>query len=134
MTFTGVTAGTWTVDVGYDSTPSSKHAIDFLTQYDLINDPSHSLAFGHPPECIDPTDGFLGLPANNNNCSLSGTPTSTFPIPKPIIPDSFAGNPPGTPLCSAIGGTVLAAAASWPGMLFDKIAGNISGVTNNNGN
>src|SRR5438128_1831410 len=133
MTFTGVTAGTWTVDLGYDTVHSSKHAIDFLTQYDLINDPLHSL-FGHPPECIDPTDGFLGLPANNNNCSLSGTPTSTFPIPKPIIPDSLAGNPPGTPPCSATGGTVLAGAASWPGMLFDKIAGNISGVTNNNGN
>src|SRR5437870_1916062 len=131
MTFTGVTAGTWTVDLGYDTTHSSKHAIDFLTQYDLINDPSHSLAFGHPPECIDPTDGFLGLPANNNNCSLSGTPTSTFPIPKPIIPDSLAGNPPGTPPCSAIGGTVLAGATSCPGTMFDKIAGTVPAGTNN---
>src|SRR5438093_689192 len=130
MTFTGVTAGTWTVDLGYDTVHSSKHAIDFLTHYDLINDPLHSL-FGHPPECIDPTDGFLGLPANNNNCSLSATPTSTFPIPKPIIPASLAGNPPGTPPCSAIGGTVLAGATSCPGTTFDKIAGTVPAGTNN---
>src|SRR2546428_6413179 len=131
MTFTGVTAGTWTVDLGYDTVHSSKHAIDFLTHYDLINDPSHSLAFGHTPECIDPTDGFLGLPANSNNCALSAAPTSTFPIPKPIIPDSLAGNPPGTPPCSATGGTVLAGATSCPGTMFDKIAGTVPAGTNN---
>src|SRR5207245_3010323 len=97
----------------------------------LINDLVHSLAFGHPPECIDPTDGFLGLPANNNDCALSGAPTSTFPIPKPIIPDSLAGNPPGTPPCSAPGGTVLAGATSCPGTLFDKIARTVTAGTNN---
>ncbi len=45
MRFTDVTVGTWTVDLGYDVVHSGGHAVDFLTYYDRINNPLHSLVF-----------------------------------------------------------------------------------------
>src|SRR5262249_55968138 len=119
-----------TLDIGYDTVHSSKHAIDFLTHYDLIGGanvtptvPSHNLVFGHTSECIDPSDSWIGLPANANNCT-GAAPTSFFDIPKPIIPDSSPvdGGPPCT-VNQYPGGAVLAGAISCPGTTFDAIAG-----------
>ncbi|NIM97599.1 MAG: T9SS type A sorting domain-containing protein [candidate division Zixibacteria bacterium] len=71
--------------LGYDIKHSSKHAIDYLTHFQRLHDPSHEDAFGHPEETIDPTIGVPGV---------SGPATSTFPIPPP----SSAGSPvPGQP-------------------------------------
>ena len=131
MRLADVTAGDWTLDVGYDTVHSSKHAIDFLTHYDLIGGanftptvPPHPLVFNHTAECIDPSDSWIGGAANENNCAGVAS-TSTFAIPKPIIPNSLGPNPPGDFPCDSPypGGTVLAGAISCPGSTFDAISG-----------
>ena len=43
------------VEFGYDTLKNDKHALDYLTHYNNINDPSHYLVFGHNPEEILPT-------------------------------------------------------------------------------
>jgi hypothetical protein len=135
MRMTGVTAGSWTLDIGYDTVHSSRHAIDFLTQYNRIDDPSHALIFGHTRECIDPSDSFIGGAGNVNNCPPEPgvAPSSTFAIPKPVLPNSVAGNPPGTPPCTVPypGSDVLAGATSCPGTEFDRISGAVPAGTNN---
>lgn len=70
-----------TLTLGYDIKHSNKHAIDYLTQFERINNPpgSHQLTFGHSPEDIDPLIGVSGVP----------TTPFTFPIPAP----SSAGSP-----------------------------------------
>src|SRR5262245_41016571 len=100
MRFTNLTTGTWTVDLGFDIIHGGKNAIDFLTHYARLNEPfTHQQVFGHQPECVDPTDGFIGLA---NGCTPSGNPDTTFTIPKPNLPNSLAGNPPGTPPCQQV--------------------------------
>ncbi|OGC76870.1 MAG: hypothetical protein A2Z27_05995 [candidate division Zixibacteria bacterium RBG_16_50_21] len=72
--------------LGYDIKHSDKHAIDYLTYYDRINDPLHSLVFGHSPELIDPLIGVAGVSAT----------TTTFPIEAPsvnVLVDADAGGP-----------------------------------------
>jgi hypothetical protein len=72
--------------LGYDIKHSDKHAIDYLTYYDRINDPLHSLVFGHPPEVINPLIGVAGVSAT----------TTTFPIEAPsvnVLVDADAGGP-----------------------------------------
>ncbi len=61
--FTDLTAGdTIEFVVGYDITHSGKHAIDYLTYYDRINDPAHTSLYGHAQETIDPLLGVGALP------------------------------------------------------------------------
>jgi uncharacterized repeat protein (TIGR01451 family) len=73
--------------IEYDIKHSSKNAIDYLTNYSRINDPSHQLVFGHSPEVIDPLIGVTGVTG----------PNSSFIIPAP----SSAGSPvPGQPTTS----------------------------------
>ncbi|HWO58069.1 MAG TPA: T9SS type A sorting domain-containing protein [bacterium] len=61
--FTDLTAGdTIEFVVGYDITHSGKHAIDYLTYYDRINDPTHTSLYGHAQETIDPLLGVGALP------------------------------------------------------------------------
>ncbi len=77
-----------TLTIGYDIKHSDKHAIDYLTHYDRIDDPSHMAVFGHAQETIDPTIGVPGV---------SGMPDDTYTIPAP----SSAGSPvPGQPTAS----------------------------------
>jgi hypothetical protein len=125
MKFTGISEGTWTVDISYDTTQNNKHAIDFLTRYDWMNDPLHLLVFGHGPECVDPPDAFRpgagggGTPAV---CDPVLPPTSVFPIPAPAIPYSLgSGGPPCTPGLPV--GNVLAGATSCPGDRWNSIFG-----------
>ncbi|MCX7602680.1 MAG: hypothetical protein N2036_01250, partial [Bryobacteraceae bacterium] len=124
MKFTGISAGTWTVDISYDTTQSLKHAIDFLTRYDWMNDPLHLLVFGHGPECVDPPDAFLPGAGGGGTPAVCdpGPPTSVFPIPAPNIPYSLgSGGPPcttGLPV-----GNVLAGATSCPGDRWNAISG-----------
>ena len=131
MRLAGMTAGDWTLDMGYDTVHSSAHAIDFLTHYDLIGGanvtptvPSHNLVFGHTAECIDPSDSWISILTNSDNCAGVAF-TDTHVIPKPIIPVSVAGNPPGTFPCTAPypGSDVLAGAVTCPGTTFDAISG-----------
>ena len=126
MRLDDVTAGTWTLDIGYDTVHSSRHAIDFLTRYDRINDPAHTFVFGHARECIDPSDFWIGGAANEDNCPPEPgvAATDTHDIPKPILPASVAGNPPGTPPCTEpySGGVVLPGAVSCPDTEFERIA------------
>ena len=126
MRLADVTAGTWTLDIGYDTVHSGKHAIDFLTRYDRINDPVHTFVFGHAKECIDPSDSWIGGAANEDNCPPEPgvAPSDTHDIPKPILPASVAGNPPGTPPCTTPypGGEVLPGAVSCPDTEFERIA------------
>jgi len=71
MRMSNMAAGSWTLDIGYDTVHSGAHAIDFLTHYDLIGGtsaaptvPDHTLVFNHTAECIDPSDSWIGLPGN----------------------------------------------------------------------
>ncbi|HEY9663376.1 MAG TPA: hypothetical protein V6C65_33430, partial [Allocoleopsis sp.] len=62
--------------IEWDTRDNSKHAIDFITSYNNMDNPSGSHSgFGHTSETIDPTIGITGL----------GAP-STFPIPAPNAP------------------------------------------------
>ena len=124
MKFTGVSEGTWTVDIGYDVTQSNKHAIDFLTRYDWMNDPLHSLVFGHIFECVDPPDAFLpAFGGIAGVCDPTWPPTSVYAIPTPNIPFSVGGDgyPPCTPGLPV--GDVLAGATSCPGTTWTTISG-----------
>ena len=49
--------------LGYDIKHSDKHALDFLTHFNRIDDPEHQTVFGHPPETIDPLIGVTGVSA-----------------------------------------------------------------------
>ncbi len=83
------TGTTITLTLGYDIKHSDKNALDYLTHFDRIDDPtgSHQLTFGHPPEVINPLIGVSGVSST----------TTTFPIPAP----SSAGSPvPGQPTTS----------------------------------
>jgi hypothetical protein len=123
MKFTGVSAGTWTVDIGYDVTQSNKHAIDFLTRYDWMNDPLHPVVFGHNAECVDPPDAFLpAFGGTAGVCDPTLPPPSVFPVPAPNIPFSLGGGAP--PCTSGLPvGNVLASATSCPGTTWTAISG-----------
>ncbi|NDV62865.1 HYR domain-containing protein [Puniceicoccales bacterium CK1056] len=43
--------------LGYDVTHGGKHALDFLTHYMCMDDPSHMTYFGHEPVSVQPLDG-----------------------------------------------------------------------------
>ncbi len=59
--------------IEWDTRDNSKHAIDFITSYNNMDNPGGShTGLGHSSEIIDPTIGITGL----------GAP-STFPIPAP---------------------------------------------------
>jgi len=74
--------------IGYDIKHSDKHALDYLTHYDRINDPSHVSTFGHSDEDIDPLIGVTGvsstvttyaIPAPSSVGSpVAGQPTASF--------------------------------------------------------
>ncbi|HLD96221.1 MAG TPA: hypothetical protein VI794_00635 [Patescibacteria group bacterium] len=68
-----------TLTIGYDIKHSGAHAIDFLTQYQRLEDHGY---FGHLTETVDPTDGVVGV-------TDGSAPSSTFAIPAP----SSAGSP-----------------------------------------
>ena len=60
-----------TIDIGYDTMHSGKHAIDYLTHYSRLE--PHVSTFGHSAETIDPILGVEGL----------DPVFSTYPIPVP---------------------------------------------------
>jgi hypothetical protein len=64
--------------IEYDTKHSDAHAIDYLTYFDRIDDPSHMDVFGHGPETIDPLINVTGPFIVN----------STFPIPTPSNNDN----------------------------------------------
>ena len=41
----------------FDAVVGGLHAIDYLTYYSNINDPSHMSQFGHAPEIVEPVPG-----------------------------------------------------------------------------
>jgi hypothetical protein len=81
---TNVPSGSHTLQISYDTRKGGKAAIDYLTQFNRINDPSHSLLFGHSPEAIDPTIGITGLPSPNTFGPLPA-PSS---FPGTLVPDA----------------------------------------------
>jgi len=73
-----------TLTIGYDIKHSGAHAIDYLTQYQRLDDHSY---FGHSAEVVDPTDGVTGI-------TDGSAPSSTFAIPAPSSSGSpVAGEP-----------------------------------------
>ena len=70
---------TITITIEYEIKHSGKNAIDYLTNYSRIDNPSHQLVFGHSPEVINPLIGVTGVTG----------PNSSFVIPAP----SSAGSP-----------------------------------------
>jgi hypothetical protein len=74
MVVTGLTNGVHTLVIEWDTKQSGGHAIDFVTRYDFLDNPtgSHQATFGHAPETINPLLGLSG------NFSMSTTP---FPAP-----------------------------------------------------
>ncbi len=73
-----------TIRIGFDITKNGKHAIDYLTSYDYVGNPSHMDVYGHDFGTIDPLDGVSGV---------SGT-ISTYAIPAPSSTGSpVAGQP-----------------------------------------
>jgi len=94
-----------TLTIGYDIKHSDKHALDYLTHYDRIDTPAHTVVFGHSAEAIDPLIGVSGV---------SGT-TTTWAIPAPSSTgspvagqptDSFNDLPAGERVITLFGGTI----------------------------
>ena len=95
-----------TLIIGFDIKDQGKHAIDYLTQYQYMDNPPH-MGFGHPEETIDPLLGIVGV---------SGT-VSTFTIPAPSSSGSpvsgqpttsFGNLPAGKDYMTLFGGTITA--------------------------
>jgi hypothetical protein len=83
LVLTNLASGAHNVRIEWDTKQNDREALDYITHFDRINNPSHVAAFGHSKEITDPTIGISGL----------GAP-STVPIPAP----SSAGSPvPGQP-------------------------------------
>ncbi|WP_242157740.1 hypothetical protein [Aestuariivivens sediminis] len=85
LIFTNLTDGNHSVDIAWDIKHSDKHAIDFISYYELLNYPigSHAASFGHEPEPIDPTDGY-------GASIVSGPNYGNIPIPTlPAAPDNL---------------------------------------------
>ncbi|PIF62139.1 T9SS type A sorting domain-containing protein [Flavobacterium sp. 11] len=72
-------SGSHDLIIEWDIKHSGKNALDYITHYDNIDNPtgSHIATFGHSQEVIDPTAGITGLAGPN-----------TFEIPAPSSLDS----------------------------------------------
>ncbi|HSG99013.1 MAG TPA: hypothetical protein VLB27_03125, partial [candidate division Zixibacteria bacterium] len=79
---------TVTITLGYDIKHSDKHALDYLTHYDRIDDPTgtHLSTYGHSQETIDPTDGVAGVVDGSS-------PLDQTAIPVPTVNMTVMGNP-----------------------------------------
>ena len=85
--FTSLPAGsTRTVDIEWDTKQSSTNAIDFITNYDLIDfvPGTHVTNFGHVQETINPKIGYETI--------FNGVSPSFFQVPDPSFPGATAGN------------------------------------------
>lgn len=79
-----------TVTIGYDIKHSGKHAIDFLTHFDRLDNPDHETNFGgHAPEQVLPTDGTsvaaapffqadIPAPTTNKSVNAVSQPVTRF--------------------------------------------------------
>jgi hypothetical protein len=85
MVFTGLPIGVHTLVIEWDIRQGSKMALDYVTDYNLIDNApgSHMFTFGHLKENIDPTIGVsgLGLPVRYQLPvpSSAGSPVSGQP-------------------------------------------------------
>ncbi|HXG65727.1 MAG TPA: hypothetical protein VNO70_11520, partial [Blastocatellia bacterium] len=79
--------GPHVVEIEWDIRHSSKAALDYITHFERINNPSHLGAFGHVAEDIDPTIGVAGVSAAVFN---------TFAIPAPSSAGSTVAGQPTT--------------------------------------
>ena len=75
----------YSVEIEWDIKHSGKHAIDYITRYNYINDPLHSAAFSHPPEALDPRIGIAELVAAPGVEVALPAPCN-FPFPAPFPP------------------------------------------------
>ncbi|MDI6031694.1 T9SS type A sorting domain-containing protein [Flavobacterium sp. LB2P84] len=82
-------SGSHDLIIEWDIKHSGKNALDYITHYDNIDNPtgSHFATFGHSQEVIDPTVGIFGLAAPNTfeipapsslNSPVPDIPTSSF--------------------------------------------------------
>jgi|GEM_PF-4334230 len=85
MVFTGLPIGVHTLIIEWDIRQGSKMALDYVTDYDLMDNApgSHMFTFGHLKEAIDPTIGVSGLGAPLRYQlpapSVAGSPVSGQP-------------------------------------------------------
>ena len=79
---TVATPVTHTLIIKWDITKGGKHAFDYITSYNNIDNPPgyHLAAFGHSPETIDPLLGLTGT-------TFSGPSTFAIPAPAFVAPN-----------------------------------------------
>jgi hypothetical protein len=108
-----------TVTLGYDIKHSGKHALDYLTYYDRIDDPPHIDAFGHNPETIDPLIGVTGVAAVTTTYAIPAPSSAGSPVAgQPTA--SFLALPAGERVMTLFGGTITDVAYATEGSWTDR--------------
>ncbi|MHC1681257.1 MAG: hypothetical protein AB9860_08495 [Methanomassiliicoccales archaeon] len=67
--------------IEYDIKHSDRHAIDYLTYYDRMNDPLHSDVFGHTSETINPLQDVTGVSATIGQYTIPAPTSVGSPVP-----------------------------------------------------
>ena len=70
-----------TLTIGYDIKHSDKHAIDYLTNFSRINNPSHYDVFGHNAETINPLAGIAGVSPTLSYYTIPAPSSTGSPVP-----------------------------------------------------
>ncbi|NYT12738.1 MAG: hypothetical protein GKC03_09385, partial [Methanomassiliicoccales archaeon] len=70
-----------TLQLGFDIKHSDAHAIDFLTNYTRMDNPSHMDAFGHAAETPNPLDGVTGVSTTISYFTIPAPTSISSPVP-----------------------------------------------------
>ena len=81
LVLTNLTPGPHNVKIEWDIRNNGKNAIDYITYYDRINSPSHSVVFGHAAEVIDPTGAAPGSDPTDFVPGLGAATSVAIPAP-----------------------------------------------------
>jgi hypothetical protein len=110
-----------TLTIGYDIKHSNKHALDYLTHYDRINTPLHSVTFLHIAETINPLIGVSGVSLTTTTYAIPAPSSTSSPVSgQPTA--SFNALPAGERVMTLFGGTILNVAYNIEGDLTAAMA------------
>jgi hypothetical protein len=115
-----------TIDLGYDITHSSKHAIDYLTHFNRLE--PHFPFFGHPAEAINPISGVSGVSGTVTTVAITAPSSAGSPVAgQPGT--SFSLLPAGEKVMTLYGGNVTGFAYVSQGSLTDAQSETVVRIT-----
>jgi len=94
-----------TLTLGYDIKHSGRHALDYLTHYNRIDNPDHNTIYGHVPEIIDPLAGVAGVSSTTTTFAIPAPSSVGSPVPNQPT-NSFNSLPAGERVMTLFGGTI----------------------------